>query len=47
MQYSPLPLLRRGVWGLRTLVFLGYYARADVQTTLGYRATGRGWMARR
>jgi hypothetical protein len=47
MQYSPISLLRRGVWGLRTLVFLGYYARPDVQTTLGYRATGRGWMARR
>ena len=47
MQYSPIPLLRRGVWGLRTLIFLGYYARADVQTTLGYRASPRGWMVRR
>jgi hypothetical protein len=47
MQYSPIPLLRRGVWGLRTLVFLAYYARPDVQTTLGYRATSHGWSARR
>jgi hypothetical protein len=47
MQYSPIPLLRRGLWGLRTLVFLGYYARPDVQTTLGYRATSRGWAVRR
>jgi hypothetical protein len=47
MQYSPIPLLRRGVWGLRTLVFLGYYARPDVQTTLGYRASARGWAGRR
>ena len=47
LQYSPIPLLRRGVWGVRTLVFLGYYARADVQATLGYRATARGWRARR
>ena len=47
MQYSPIPLLRRGVWGLRTLVFLGYYARPDVQTALGYRATPRGWTVRR
>ena len=47
MQYSPIPLLRRGVWGLRTLVFLAYYARPDVQKTLGYHATARGWSARR
>ena len=47
MQYSPIPLLRRGVWGLRTLVFLGYYARPELQTTLGYRATARGWTVRR
>lgn len=47
MQYSPILLLRRGVWGLRTLVFLAYYARPEVQTTLGYRATARGWSARR
>ena len=47
MQYSPIPLLRRGVWGLRTLVFLGYYARPEVQAALGYRATARGWTVRR
>ncbi len=46
MQYSPVLLLRRGVWGLRTLVFLAYYARPDVQATLGYRATARGWRGR-
>ena len=46
MQYSPIPLLRRGVWGLRTLVYLAYYARPDVQTTLGYHATANGWAAR-
>ncbi len=47
MQYSPIPLVRRGVWGLRTLIFLGYYARPEVQTTLGYRASARGWAVRR
>jgi hypothetical protein len=47
MQYSPIPLVRRGVWGLRTLVFLGYYARPEMQTTLGYRANARGWAVRR
>ena len=47
MQYSPILLLRRGVWGLRTLVFLAYYTRPELQTTLGYRASARGWSARR
>jgi hypothetical protein len=47
IQYSPIPLLRRGLWGLRTLVFLGYYARPEVHTTLGYRATSQGWTVRR
>jgi hypothetical protein len=47
IQYSPILLLRRGVWGLRTLVFLAYYARPDVQLELGYQATPRGWRARR
>ena len=47
MQYSPILLLRRGVWGLRTLVFLAYYTRPELQTMLGYRASARGWSARR
>jgi hypothetical protein len=38
---------RRGLWGLRTLVMLGYYTRADVQEALGYRAHREGWSARR
>lgn len=39
--------LRRGVWGVRTLVFLGYYTRVEVQEDLGYRAHRDGWSARR
>jgi len=38
-------LLRRGVWGLRCLVFMGYYARPEVHTRLGYRAHRDGWDA--
>ena len=44
---STRPLFRRGMWGLRTLVFLGYYTRDDVQGALGYRAHANGWSARR
>lgn len=39
--------LRRGVWGVRTLVFMGYYARAEAARAIGYRAAASGWAARR
>jgi hypothetical protein len=44
---SPVLLLRRGIWGLRTLVFLGYYTQPEVVTSLGYHADPAGWDARR
>jgi hypothetical protein len=44
---APVLLLRRGVWGLRTLAMMGYYTQPGIQVTLGYRATPRGWAARR
>jgi hypothetical protein len=47
LQDAPLLLLRRGFWGLRTLVYLGYYARPQAADEIGYRADPRGWDARR
>ena len=47
MQSLPILLVRRGVWGLRTLVFMGYYARPEGAAAIGYRADPRGWEARR
>ena len=47
LQDSPLALLRRGFWGLKTLVLMGYYGRADAGNEIGYRADLRGWPARR
>ena len=44
---SKLLLLRRGVWGVRTLAFMGYYARANAARAIGYHATATGWAARR
>jgi hypothetical protein len=44
---SKLLLVRRGVWGLRTLVFMGYYARPRAAVAIGYRASAAGWNARR
>jgi len=47
LQDAPVLLLRRGIWGLRTLAFMGYYTRPNAQRAIGYRADPRGWEARR
>lgn len=47
LQNSRAALLRRGFWGLRTLIFMGYYARPDAAVAIGYRASPDGWAARR
>ncbi len=46
VERSPLLVVRRGFWGIRTLVFMGYYARADVAGAIGYRASADGWEGR-
>jgi len=46
LQDAPLLLLRRGVWGLRSIAFMGYYGRAAADAAIGYRADRRGWEAR-
>jgi len=43
---SRLLALRRGVWGVRTLAFMGYYARPEAAREIGYRASAEGWAAR-
>jgi hypothetical protein len=47
LQNAPILLLRRGIWGVRTLAFMGYYARPEAAALIGYRADARGWEARR
>lgn len=47
IENSPLLLFRRGFWGIRTLVFMGYYARPHCGHALGYAAAARGWELRR
>lgn len=47
IQESPLLLLRRGFWGLRTLVLLGYYGRPEAAAEIGYHADPGGWEVRR
>lgn len=46
LQDAPLLLLRRGIWGLRTIAFMGYYGRPEAAAAVGYRAARRGWEAR-
>jgi hypothetical protein len=45
VQRSPTLLVRRGFWGLRTLVLLGYYGSPEVRRSIGYRADPDGWAA--
>ncbi len=47
LQDAPVLLLRRGCWGLRTLILMGFYGRQEAQREIGYRANARGWEARR
>lgn len=47
MAASSLLQVRRGVWGLRTLVQMGWYTQPEVQQQIGYRASPAGWDARR
>jgi hypothetical protein len=44
---SPVALFRRGLWGLRTLVMLGWYTQPAVVAAIGYHADPAGWDARR
>ena len=44
---SPVLSFRRGIWGLRTLVMLGWYTQPSVSAALGYRASPAGWDALR
>ena len=44
IQSSRIFLFRRGFWGLRTLVYMGYYARPEAYRAVGYDAHLRGWL---
>lgn len=43
IESSRLLLIRRGFWGLRTLILMGFYARPAAMPLIGYRAHVRGW----
>lgn len=43
LENSPALILRRGFWGLRTLIYLGYYGQPAIAAGIGYRPNSRGW----
>lgn len=45
LENHPIRLIRVGFWGLRTLVFMGYYGRAAGAEAIGYRPDAAGWEA--
>ncbi|MSP92814.1 MAG: hypothetical protein EXR79_13585 [Myxococcales bacterium] len=45
VQDGPIGKLRLGVWGLRTLLFLGWYGNPQAGAALGWRASKYGWDA--
>lgn len=47
LETNPVLLIRNGFWGLRTLIFLGYYGQPEITRAIGYAADARGWEARR
>ena len=42
---SPVLLLRRGLWGVRTFGYMGYYAQDIIRREVGYAAAKEGWAA--
>lgn len=46
LEASPVAALRRGVWGLRTLVFAGVYGRPATAIATGWRPHNDGWEGR-
>ena len=41
-QDSPVPRLRSGLWGIKTLIFMGYYGRPEVWPRIGYAPVPEG-----
>ena len=46
IQFGSCTLFRKGLWGLRTVVFIGYYGLAETRERVGYGAHPGGWRSR-
>jgi hypothetical protein len=47
LETSRIAILRKGMWGLRTVLMMGFYARPNAAIAIGYRADRKGWAALR
>lgn len=43
LQDAPLPPVRRGIWGLRALILMGYYGRPEAGPEIGYHPSLERW----
>jgi len=43
LERAPFLLIRRGLWGVRTLALMGYYCQDAARTAVGYAGDPRGW----
>ena len=43
LETSGIAVFRKGMWGLRTMLMMGFYARPGAASAIGYRADRRGW----
>ncbi|MBI4052333.1 MAG: hypothetical protein HY400_07485 [Elusimicrobia bacterium] len=41
-QEAPVALIRKGFWGIKTLIFMGYYGRPEVGEGVHYRPSKKG-----
>ncbi|MBI5367623.1 MAG: hypothetical protein HZA54_11340 [Planctomycetes bacterium] len=41
-QQGPIGIFRKGFWGVKTLLYLGYYGRTEVYDQVNYRPTTAG-----
>ena len=38
----PIALFRKGFWGMKALILMGFYGRAEIHSSLGYRPSKQG-----
>jgi hypothetical protein len=42
-QHHRIDRFRIGLWGLRTMIFMGYYGQTTISAEIGYRPSPAGW----
>lgn len=45
LQDNRIEFLRKGFWGIRTLIMLGFYGQSEIVSEIGYQPNKLGWGA--